>query len=194
LVAAANIRFAIRQRRRDVGPAILVASVAGLQVAAIRELGPGEAPQAALRGAIFLSPVLLLPVLLLQFRKFAGAWLIAGGLILNLIPMAAHGGLMSVAIERVTQFETHQHLTQAGLGRGIPGPEDVLLRQHVLRFELLSDRFRADRWGLPTGLFSVGDVVELTGIVAAVAQVLGGAWFVRHPANNRAGRALASPL
>ena len=151
---------------------MLVIVIFGAQLVAIQALDPEAFPQSLARRIIFLSPVLLVPVLLLRFHALLGAWIIAAGIIMNLLPMAAHGGLMPVAFERVATIGGEQHVIAADVGRALPGSKNVLLWKRDIHFDPLSDRFQSQRFGLRPAQFSAGDATELLGIAVAAMQMI----------------------
>lgn len=158
--------------RGNIAIAVLVVSILGLQWLAINELDPARSLQGVLRRVIFLSPALLVPVLVWRFPTLVGAWVIALGLLLNLIPMTLHGGLMPLAYEYVLADDHPNKPTAEDIGRAMPGSKDIILWREDIHFPALTDRFQSATFGLRPAFFSIGDAVALVGVVAAAFQIV----------------------
>jgi len=129
---------------------VAVAVVAVLaQVVATEHLAVGGA-EGILRRAIFLAPAPIVLALAWRFRRYVGAWLIAAGILLNALPMVAHGGLMPVSYDGIQATGATPDLTAADTGKPIAGAKNVLLYRDDIRFEWLSDRFHPDWPGVGT--------------------------------------------
>lgn len=157
----------------DVLWVVLAIMAIGAQVLATEHLGVDGAEGLA-RRAIFLAPAPLVAVLAWRFRRYVGAWLIGAGIILNTIPMVAHGGLMPVAYEAVQANGANPELTESDVGKPITGAKNILLYRDDIRFEWLADRFHPGWPGTGTAIFSAGDVVEVVGVGAVFVQVIAG--------------------
>jgi hypothetical protein len=77
----------------------------------------------------------------LRFRRFAGAWLVALGIALNLPPILAHGGLMPVAYDTVKASGLVVDLDETHIGQQIAGSKDIIVAERDIRFPLLADQF-----------------------------------------------------
>lgn len=127
-----------------------------------------------LRRGIFFASTIILVLLALRFRKYLGAWLIALGIVLNLVPMAAHGGLMPVSYRVVHESGAFPEITQADLGRQLGNGKDILLADSDIRFESLSDRYTLTLPGYGTNIYSLGDFVLFGGVGLVLLQVAAG--------------------
>ena len=147
-----------------------VALVAGQRAAVIYLDGGGW--EGAARRALFFAATAIVLILALHFRRFLGAWVIAAGIAMNVIPMAAHGGLMPVSYDTVTHSGVFPDLTEADIGRQIPNSKDIVLRPDDIRFAILSDRFVVDMPWYGRNIYSAGDVVVAAGVLLAAVQGL----------------------
>ena len=149
-----------------------------------------DGAQGLLRRAMFLAPAPVVLGVAWRFRQFAGAWLIAAGVVLNTVPMVAHGGLMPVSFEAIQANGANLELTEADVGEPIAGSKNILLYRDEIRFEWLADRFHPDWPGVGKAIFSAGDAVEVAGIAAVLVQVsvmMGGAIVHRRRSEQMAG-------
>ncbi len=149
----------------------IAASLFVLQQVAIRAFSLNGAA-GGLRRAIFFSTTIALALLALHFRRYAGAWLIAAGILLNLVPMAAHGGLMPVSYRIVHESGAFPEITESDLGKQRGNGKDILLRDDQIRFEPLSDRYTLDLPLYGTNIYSLGDFVLFAGVVLVVLQAI----------------------
>ncbi len=127
----------------------------GLQYFVVRELGDPLWAKAVL-GA---SHVLLIVVVGWNWRPMS-MWIVAFGLILNLVVIYGNGGLMPIAPEAVEAMELSSHELIVGERFGI---KNVLLYPEGTLFYELSDRFQTV-FPRPM-LYSAGDVVLLLGLI-----------------------------
>lgn len=141
------------------------------QQAAIRrlDLTGGEA---LVRRVIFFVATAVLVGVALHFRRFAGAWLIAAGIALNFVPMAAHGGLMPISYEVVRDSGAFPSITRSDIGRQIANSKDIVLERDDIHFYALSDRFVRTVPLYGTNIYSPGDFVIVAGVGLAAAQAL----------------------
>lgn len=133
-----------------------------------------------LRRAIFFGTTIALALLALRFRRFLGAWFIAAGILLNLVPMASHGGLMPVSYRVVHESGAFPEITEADLGRQLGNGKDILLRDDDIRFELLSDRYTLDLPVYGTNIYSLGDFVLFAGVGLVLIQAALGPLVTPH--------------
>jgi hypothetical protein len=138
---------------------------------AVSQLGLDGA-EADLRRAIFYTTTAVLIVLALQLRHYAGAWLVAAGIIMNFLPISAHGGLMPVAYETIRDSGAFPEITEADIGRQVENSKDVILWRDDIRFELLSDRIFLDPPVFGPNIYSAGDFVIFAGVLIAAAQII----------------------
>lgn len=166
------ISVARRALARAGDPVFLAIAVTlfALQQVAIRAFALDGAA-GSLRRAIFLSTTVALALLALRFRRYLGAWLIAAGILLNLVPMASHGGLMPVSYRVVHESGAFPEITDADLGKQLGNGKDILLRDDEIRFEPLSDRYTLDLPLYGTNIYSLGDFVLFAGVGLVILQV-----------------------
>lgn len=171
------LRDAISVARRAIAragdPIFLSVAVAlfALQQVAIRAFALDGAV-GGLRRVIFFTTTLALALLALRFRRYLGAWLIAAGIVLNLVPMASHGGLMPVSYRVVHESGAFPEITEANLGKQLGNGKDILLRDDEIRFEPLSDRYTLDLPLYGTNIYSLGDFVLFAGVGLVILQVV----------------------
>ncbi len=127
----------------------------GLQYFVVRELGDPFWAKAVL-GA---SHVLLIVVVAWNWRLLS-MWIVALGLLLNLVVIYGNGGLMPIAPEAVKAMELSSHELRIGERFGA---KSVLLHPEDTLFYGLSDRFQTT-FPRPM-LYSLGDVVLLLGLM-----------------------------
>lgn len=140
-----------------------------LQQVAIRALPPSSGVD-SLRQAIFVGTTLAVVAVALRYRAFLGAWLVAGGIVLNLLPVLAHSGNMPVAWETVHASGDFPEITVDMVGSQLPGSKDLLLHRGDIRFEPLSDRYAVHFPGYKPNIYSVGDFVIFAGVAVAAAE------------------------
>lgn len=139
------------------------------------------------RRTLFFVTTVLLVLLALHFRRFWGAWLVAGGIVLNLIPMAAHGGSMPIDYEILAGSGAFE-VTEDDIGEQSNAGKDIVLRREDIHFFPLSDRYVVDLPGYGTNIYSLGDFVLFAGLGLIVVQA---AWMVARP--ERPGDVRESP-
>lgn len=141
-----------------------------VQQAAIRGLGDGDF-ETILRRSVFFTTTAALCLLALRFRRIHGAWLISAGIFLNLVPMAAHGGLMPIALETIQASGHFPEITANDVGQPIPYSKDIVLARSDIRFEFLSDRYALSLPGYGGNIYSIGDFVLFAGLGVAAIQL-----------------------
>lgn len=115
----------------------------------------------------------------LRYRRYFGAWLVAAGIALNLIPMVAHGGLMPVSYDVVAESKAFPEITPNDIGRQLSNGKDIVLNPDDIHLSWLADRFILDLPGYGTNIYSLGDFVLFSGIGLAILQVVATAvWTV----------------
>jgi hypothetical protein len=133
----------------------------------------GEAAlQDFVRRAVFLGTTALLCLMALHFRRIVGAWLVAAGIALNLVPIAAHGGLMPIAIETIQDSGYFTNITEADIGKPIGRSKDIVLRRKDIHFAALSDQYVVTIPAYGPNIYSIGDFVLFAGVALAVVQLV----------------------
>lgn len=145
--------------------------VLAIQQFAVRGLG-ADGGEAFVRRGIFLVTTLVLIAMALRFRRFAGAWLVALGIALNLPPIMAHGGLMPVSYDTVAESGLIAGLDESHIGAQISGSKDIILEQGDIRLSWLADRFVVSVPGYGPNIYSLGDFVLFAGVAVAAGEAL----------------------
>jgi hypothetical protein len=106
-------------------------------------------------------------ILLLLFcwlnRRLSGTWLLALGLTLNLVVIAANGGLMPLSPHTLSRLAPPEVVDSIPLGSRVGNSKDILLMPADTHFEWLSDRFLLPEGSPYQAAFSLGDVVIALG-------------------------------
>jgi hypothetical protein len=132
-----------------------------------------EGGTGVLRQVLFFSTTVLLAALALHFRRFWGAWLVSLGIVMNLVPMAAHEGSMPIdygIIERSGEFP---EVTRDDIGKQTNHGKDVVLEREDIHFFELSDRYIVTLPWYGANIYSLGDFVLFAGVGAVVVQAVG---------------------
>ena len=131
---------------------------------------PLDGTAGAARRLLFLFTTIVLAGLALWFRRFIGAWLVAAGILFNLIPMMAHGGAMPIDYAIIERSGAFPEVTEADIGRQTNHGKDIVLRRDEIRFFWLSDRYIVDLPLYGTNIYSLGDFVLFAGLALIVLQ------------------------
>ena len=150
---------------------VIAAMVLFAQQLAVRGIGT-SGDDALLRRGIFFVTTVCLVAMALRFRRFAGAWLVALGIAMNLPPILAHGGLMPVAYDTVEASGLVADLDESHIGQQISGSKDIILNQDEIRFPELADQFIVSIPGYGPNIYSVGDFVLFAGVAVAIGEAL----------------------
>lgn len=111
---------------------------------------------------LLVSQVLLLLFCWLN-RRLAGIWLLALGLVLNLLVIAANRGFMPISPQTASQLAPQEIVESIPFGSRVGYSKDILLMPAQTHLEWLSDRFLLPK-GLPyQAAFSLGDVIIALG-------------------------------
>lgn len=106
-------------------------------------------------------------ILLLFFcwlnRRLSGIWLLAFGLILNLLVMLVNGGFMPVSPATASHIAPPEIVETIPLGSRLGYTKDVLLMPAQTHLEPLSDRFLLRDNSRYNAVFSLGDILIALG-------------------------------
>jgi hypothetical protein len=172
---------------------ILAIALFALQQIAIRTFPLDGAPGFA-RRAIFLVTTAALMLIALRYRRYLGAWLIAAGIGLNLLPMIAHGGLMPVSYNVVHESKAFPEITRADVGHQLSNGKDIVLESDDIQLSWLADRYIVTLPGYGTNIYSLGDFVLFAGVAVVILQlVVVGAWSATHRDDNDSAQPTQDP-
>jgi hypothetical protein len=149
---------------------LALATLLGQQLA-IRTLAK-DGFDAELRRAVFFITTAVLISLAWPFRRYAGAWLVAAGIALNFVPMAAHGGLMPVSYDIVRESGVAPAVDESDVGRQIDNSKDIVLLRNDIHFYALSDQYVVTAPVYGTNIYSLGDLVMFAGLGLVAVQVV----------------------
>ncbi len=90
------------------------------------------------------------------------------GLVLNLAPVVANGGLMPVLPETLEKAGAARRVDGLEPGDPVPHTKDVLMSRDEARLELLGDRLVLPRWMGNRAVVSVGDIFVAAGFVLSL--------------------------
>lgn len=161
----------------------MLAVAAGIFVAqqlAISHLGTGGAA-GTFRQVLFFSTTVLLALLALKVRRFWGAWLVALGILLNLVPMAFHSGSMPIDYAILERSGAFPEVTREDIGKQTNHGKDVVLDREDIHFFALSDRYVVTVPVYGTNIYSLGDFVLFAGLGLVIVQAAGMAVWRRAP-------------
>ena len=122
------------------------------------------------RRTLFFVSTVALVALALRFRRYWGAWLVAAGIVLNLVPMAAHAGAMPIDYEILESSGAFPEVTREDIGKQTNHGKDVVLERDDIHFFALSDRYVIDLPGYGTNVYSLGDFVLFAGVALLIVQ------------------------
>jgi hypothetical protein len=139
-----------------------------LQVVAI--VLPADA--GVFRRVLFVSSYLLLVAFVAANWRRPGLAVIGVGLLLNLAPILANGGLMPVTPEAIHRIGQEHRIEGREDGDAIPNTKNVLKEKENTRLWFLSDRLVWKDSPFVFRVFSIGDVVIAAGLLVTVAEVV----------------------
>ncbi len=157
------------------GDSVVLAAAAVIFLAqqlAISNIGTGGA-SGTFRQVLFFSTTVILALLALKLRRIWGAWLVALGIVLNLIPMAFHSGSMPIDYAILERSGAFPEVTREDIGKQTNHGKDVVLERGDIHFFALSDRYVVDLPVYGTNIYSLGDFVLFAGLGLVVIQVAG---------------------
>jgi Family of unknown function (DUF5317) len=152
-------------------------------VAIFLPLGPDDVPKRVLFG---LSYLILLFFIAVNLPR-PGFVIIGVGLLLNVLPIVANGGLMPVTAENLAKVDLTHRIEGREEGDAIPYSKNVLMAREDIRFYELSDRLT---WDNPVffRLFSIGDIVIAAGLVVMLGDL-----FLPRAQRHQSGRKAEMP-
>jgi hypothetical protein len=119
-------------------------------------------PTLVVATGLILSQVLLLVFCWLN-RRLPGIWLLALGLVLNLLVISANGGWMPISPQTAGRLVPPEVLKTVSLGSRFGYGKDILLLPSHTRLVWLSDRLLPPKNFFYQVAFSLGDVVVAAG-------------------------------
>ncbi len=157
------------------------------QQVAISGLDP-DGGSGVVRQVLFFSTTVVLAGLALWFRRFWGAWLIALGIVMNLVPMAAHKGSMPIDYGIIERSGAFPEVTRDDIGKQTNHGKDVVLERDDIRFFVLSDRYVVTAPVYGANIYSLGNFVLFAGVglVAGQAAAMAVAPKLRRPPGEAA--------
>lgn len=134
-------------------------------VAIFAPLGYDDTPKRLL---FELSYLILLFFIIINLPR-PGFLIIGVGVILNLLPIVANGGLMPVTADNLAKVDLTHRIEGRQEGDAIPYSKNVLKARDDIHFYELSDRIT---WDNPVffKLFSIGDVVIAGGFIVMLGD------------------------
>ena len=169
-VSTRQVPLVIARTVRRAGDSWFLAGAAAVFLAqqlAISYLGTSGV-EGQFRRVFFFASTILLVLFALRFRRFWGAWLVAAGIVLNLVPMAAHGGSMPIDFAVIEESGAFPEVRREDIGRQTNHGKDVVLERDDIHFFALSDRYVVELPGYGANIYSLGDFV----LFAAVGLIL----------------------
>lgn len=145
------------------------AGISALQQVAIR-LMPTEGNWEWARAGIFFVTTAVVLAMAFHFRRFLGAWVVALGILMNFIPMAAHGGLMPASYELIASTGDFPQVSEDSIGKQLHRSKDIILREDDIRFEPLSDNLHIILPVYGPNIYSPGDLVLFSGVLLTIVQ------------------------
>ena len=146
------------------------------------------------RQFLFFSTTVILALLALKLRRLWGAWLIALGILMNLVPMAFHSGSMPIDYAILERSGAFPEVTRADIGKQTNHGKDVVLEREDIHFFWLSDRYIVTVPVYGTNIYSPGDFVLFAGLGAVVVQVAGTAVLSKRRDRSELSGNVVQPL
>ncbi len=112
-----------------------------------------------LAAAALVGSLLLLLIFAWINREQPGFSMLGLGLLLNLIVIAANGGLMPISPQSVTELLPHAPPGAWHLGERLGVGKDIVLSVEATRLWWLSDRFLVPDWSPYRVAYSLGDIL-----------------------------------
>lgn len=146
--------------------ALALFALAMQAVAVFVPLGYDDTPKRLL---FELSYLILLFFVIVNLPR-PGFVIIGVGLLLNILPIVANGGLMPVTMENLAKVDLTHRIEGRQEGDAIPYSKNVLKAREDIHLYKLSDRLT---WDNPVffRLFSIGDIVIAGGLVVMLGDL-----------------------
>lgn len=135
-----------------------------LQLLCIR-ISPGELP---VRIVVPLT-IAAVPLALWPQRRFVGTWVLFVGVIANLAPVVANGGLMPIERTTVESVLPAERADRYALDAWIPGSKDVLVTEESGQLVALGDSIAISA-GSHGIVASPGDLVLFAGVLILAGE------------------------
>lgn len=139
-----------------------------LQLAAIHVVVPSVG--SALLGPWLLATHMMLIPFLVVNRRLLGIAIVGVGLLLNVVVMAANGGLMPVTPSTVAYVGRHE-VSELKLDEHVPGTKNILLERSDTNLAALSDAIPVNAPHPMRKAVSLGDIFIFSGIALALIQL-----------------------
>lgn len=130
-----------------------------------------EGWESDVRSAVFVITTLGVGFVALKLRTWFGAWIVAVGVFMNLLPMLAHGGLMPISYEVLLESGIKE-VSEADIGKPLALSKDIVLWRDDIHFELLSDRYILTLPIIGPNVYSIGDFVLFAGLCLATVEAV----------------------
>lgn len=119
---------------------------------------------------LFELSYLVLLIFIVANLPRPGIAVIGVGLLLNVLPIVANGGLMPATPENIARVGEAESIRDVREGEAIPYTKNVLKSKEDTHFYALSDRLAVDN-PLFLQLFSIGDIVIAAGLVVTLGDL-----------------------
>jgi hypothetical protein len=116
-----------------------------------------------------LSYLVLLVFILVNLPR-PGIAIIGVGLLLNMLPIVANGGLMPATPENIARVGEAESIRDVREGEAIPYTKNVLKPKEDTHLYALSDRLALDN-PFFIKLFSIGDIVIAAGLIVTLGDL-----------------------
>ena len=149
---------------KGVASAIFALSLLGVQFAVLRFAG-----SETLVRIVLPATIAAVPAALWVYRERIGVWVMYVGLLANLAPILANGGLMPIREATVVRAIGEERAARYTPGEWVEGSKDVLVTEDGGRLVQLGDQIIV-RLGSGGMVASPGDVVVWCGLVILAAE------------------------
>lgn len=126
----------------------------------------------ALRPVLYVSSYLVLLTFVAANWRRLGIIVIGIGLVLNLLPIVANGGLMPVTAQTLQRIDQEYRIEGLQEGDAIPWSKNVYKAKEDTRLYALTDRIVRE-WGPPVlRVISIGDIFVAAGLLITLGDLL----------------------